>query len=63
MTNLQATGANAAQIEFWNGQAAAGWVEHQQHMDALLEPLSVAALQRAAIHDAFGLSEKKDARE
>ena len=49
MTNLQATGANAAQIEFWNGQAAAGWVEHQQHMDALLEPLSVAALQRAAI--------------
>ena len=49
MTELSPTGANAAQIEFWNGEAAAGWVDNQTQMDALLEPFSQAALARAAV--------------
>ena len=49
MTALQPAGANAAQIEFWNSQSAIGWVQHQQQMDELLEPLSAVALARAAV--------------
>ena len=49
MSELQPSGANAEQIEFWNGRAAAGWVDNQDQMDALLEPLSRAALERAQL--------------
>ncbi len=48
MRKLQPSGANAEQIEFWNGKAAAGRVDNQDQMDALLEPLSRAALERAS---------------
>ncbi len=49
MSEMQPTGPNAEQIEFWNGRAAAGWVDNQDQMDALLEPLSRAALDRAVV--------------
>lgn len=48
MSELAATGANAEQIEFWNGKAAAAWVAYQAQMDALLAPLSDPAIVRAA---------------
>ena len=49
MSDIQPAGANAEQIEFWNGKAAAGWVDNQVQMDALLDPLSQFALARAAV--------------
>ena len=49
MSALQPTGENAEQIEFWNGKAATGWVDNQDQMDSLLEPLSQSALDRAAV--------------
>ncbi len=39
---------NAEQVEYWNGQAGATWVEAQERMDAMLAPLSSIALERAA---------------
>lgn len=42
-------GNNSAQIEFWNGKAALGWVEHQEHMDRLLSPLSFQVLAKAGV--------------
>jgi SAM-dependent methyltransferase len=44
MKTLDAEGPNAAQIEFWNGETGAAWAENQTRMDALLEPISAAAL-------------------
>jgi len=41
--------ANQQQIDYWNGQAGATWVAAQARLDAMLEPLSVIALQRAAV--------------
>ncbi len=49
MTMLAASGANAAQIEFWNSEAAKSWTEHQAHLDRLLAPLSRQLLARAAV--------------
>jgi SAM-dependent methyltransferase len=46
---IAAKGPNAAQIEFWNGEAANAWTENQARMDVLLEPLSNAALGALAI--------------
>ena len=40
MTTLDASGPNAAQIEYWNGEIGAAWAENQVRMDALLEPLT-----------------------
>lgn len=39
---------NAEQIEHWNGESGARWVEAQARMDALLAPLSRVLLERAA---------------
>ena len=50
---IAATGPNAAQIEFWNGEAGNAWTENQARMDVLLEPLSAAATlryYRAEVH-------------
>jgi ubiquinone/menaquinone biosynthesis C-methylase UbiE len=49
MSEIAPSGVNAEQIEFWNGTAATGWVDNQDQMDALLEPLSQSALARAAL--------------
>lgn len=48
MTTLAAEGANAEQIEFWNGEAAKSWIEYQDRLDALLNPLSERIIARAA---------------
>jgi len=37
--------SNAEQIEFWNGDAGATWARRQQRMDALLAPITDAAMQ------------------
>ena len=39
--------ANAAQIAYWNTEAGPRWVAMQEWMDAILAPLTDAALQRA----------------
>jgi SAM-dependent methyltransferase len=49
MTDLAATGANAAQIEFWNGEAAKAWIENAEKLDTLLGPLSQQLIERAAV--------------
>ena len=36
---------NAEQIDYWNGEAGAMWAKRQDRMDALLAPISEAALQ------------------
>ncbi len=48
MDQISATGPNADQIEFWNGDAAKRWVELGAQMDAMLQPIGVAAMDRAA---------------
>ncbi|MEM8769993.1 MAG: methyltransferase domain-containing protein, partial [Pseudomonadota bacterium] len=40
--------SNKAQRDFWNGAAGDVWVEAQEIMDGVLEPLSTAVLQAAA---------------
>ena len=39
---------NSAQEEFWNGAAGDVWVEAQDYMDRMLQPLSDAAVTKAA---------------
>lgn len=46
---IEASGPNATQIEFWNGEAAEAWVRHEADLDRLLAPLSERALERAAV--------------
>lgn len=46
---IAATGPNAVQIEFWNGEAGNAWTENQMRMDVLLEPLSTAAIEALAV--------------
>ncbi len=41
--------SNEAQNEFWNGPAADIWVEAQEYMDRMLEPLSRLAVGKAAL--------------
>ncbi len=48
MNELAATGPNADQIEFWNGDAAQRWVSLGAQLDAMLRPLGLAAMDRAA---------------
>ena len=40
---------NEAQNEFWNGPAGDVWVEAQEYMDVMLEPLSRLAVEKAAL--------------
>ncbi len=39
---------NAEQIDYWNGEAGETWVMQQQVMDATLQPVTAALLQKAA---------------
>lgn len=41
--------ANEDQIEAWNGPMGEKWAEQQDRMDALLEPLSRVAIERAGV--------------
>jgi len=45
---MEPTGPNAEQIEYWNKQAGPKWVAESARMDAMLEPLGLAAIERAA---------------
>jgi SAM-dependent methyltransferase len=47
--SIDASGPNAEQIEFWNGEAADAWVGAQQRMDQMLAPLSAQALKAANV--------------
>lgn len=48
MDRIAAAGPNSDQIEFWNGDAAERWVELGSQLDAMLQPLGAAAMDRAA---------------
>ena len=41
-------GPNAKQIEYWNEQAGPAWVEAKSYIDSLVEPIGLAAMERAA---------------
>ena len=38
---------NSDQIEYWNGQSGHTWTDTQVQMDAMLQPLSDAAISKA----------------
>ncbi len=44
----EATGGNAEQKEYWDGAAGDTWVEAQEQLDAMLDPISAVALAAAA---------------
>jgi SAM-dependent methyltransferase len=48
MDNIEASGANAQQIEFWNGEAGNHWSERDDQMSRMLRPLGAEAIKRAA---------------
>jgi SAM-dependent methyltransferase len=49
MDALEATGANAEQIRYWNEVAGPKWIAFQQAIDAQISPLGRRAMDRAAI--------------
>ena len=40
---------NQEQIDYWNGDAGARWVQERGGIDALLAPIATAAIERAAV--------------
>ena len=48
MDQLEASGENAEQIKYWNGQAGDHWTQRNDEMDAMLRPLGATAIERAA---------------
>lgn len=44
-----ASGPNADQIDYWNGDAGERWARYQDKLDAMLQPFSGAVLELAAI--------------
>ena len=40
---------NQEQIRYWNEESGPRWVQHQHQLDAQIEPLGLAAMQRASI--------------
>ena len=48
MSQLEASGDNAEQIKYWNGQAGDHWTQRNDEMDAMLRPLGATAIERAA---------------
>jgi ubiquinone/menaquinone biosynthesis C-methylase UbiE len=45
---IEVGGANAEQIEFWNGEAGSHWSERDDQMSRMLRPLGAEAIKRAA---------------
>ena len=41
--------ANQEQIRYWNEQGGPRWVQRQQQLDAQINPLGLAAMQRAGV--------------
>jgi SAM-dependent methyltransferase len=48
MSSVPADERNAEQIAFWNGPGGRRWVEQQENVDRLMQPLTAAVLDRAA---------------
>lgn len=48
MEKIEASGSNAQQIEFWNGEAGSHWSERDDQMSGMLRPLGADAIKRAA---------------
>jgi len=48
MGQLGASGENAEQIKYWNGEAGTHWADHNDEMDTMLRPLGATAIDRAA---------------
>lgn len=46
---LPATGPNAEQIDYWNGDVGDRWASNQDRLDAMLQPFSEAMLRIASI--------------
>ncbi len=51
MTKIEASGPNAAQIDYWNDESGQKWVEMQEMLDLQLAPLGEATI------DALGVAE------
>lgn len=51
MNEIEASGPNGAQIEYWNGWMAERWAQNQENLDQLLAPLSEAAISAAALRE------------
>jgi len=49
MSQLEAQGENAEQIEYWNGQAGENWTDRNDEMDTMLRPLGATAIDRAEV--------------
>jgi len=49
IANLEASGPNAGQIEFWNGPAGDSWTEFMDSQDRMLGPLGETAMAAAKI--------------
>jgi ubiquinone/menaquinone biosynthesis C-methylase UbiE len=47
--SLMASNSNQEQIEYWNDKAGPNWVDMQERLDSVLQPLSNAGLQAAAV--------------
>jgi ubiquinone/menaquinone biosynthesis C-methylase UbiE len=48
MSKLDPRDENAEQIKFWNGEAGTHWADRNNEMDAMLQPLGAAAIERAS---------------
>jgi SAM-dependent methyltransferase len=46
---IEATGPNADQIEFWNGEAGQSWARNQEVLDRMMAPLDELVIRRAEI--------------
>jgi SAM-dependent methyltransferase len=49
MQKLDATGPNADQIEFWNGEGGEKFVRYQNALDIMLEPFGAETMARAGV--------------
>jgi SAM-dependent methyltransferase len=51
MSEIEASGPNEAQIEYWNSSMGERWAENQENLDQLLAPLSEAAISAAMLQE------------
>ena len=49
MSEIEASGPNEVQIEYWNSAMGEQWAQNQENLDRLLAPLSEAAISAAAL--------------
>jgi SAM-dependent methyltransferase len=51
MSEIEASGPNEAQIEYWNSSMGERWAQNQENLDRLLAPLSEAAINATALKE------------